>query len=80
MLDSEVKVKDVIIYKNKDNKESFKTRVIDIYFFNNYEELYNAHKKLIQEDEEKLNKILQKYSKEEINEQGISMIKVEEIK
>lgn len=52
MLESGVKVKGVIIYKNKDNKESFKTRVVDIYFFNNYEELYNAHKKLIQEDEE----------------------------
>lgn len=79
MVDKEIKVKDVIVYKNNANKESFKTRVVDIYFFNNYEELYNAHKKLIKEYEEKINIILQKYS-EEINKYGISMIEVEEIK
>ncbi|MBQ8292355.1 MAG: hypothetical protein IJX78_00955 [Bacilli bacterium] len=74
-----IKLNDVLIYKNEVNEEVFKARVVDMYLYKSFEELYNEHHKLTKEHEQKLYELLNKYSKEELNQQGILTIKVEGI-
>lgn len=75
-----VKVGDIIEFTNRDNGEKFEAKVIEIYPFSSFDELYNYFDKKVlgYNDDEYAdpNDMSQYYSKEDIEKYGVLGIEV----
>lgn len=72
---SQIKVNDVIVFKNTSTNEILNTKVTNIYKYDNFEELYKNHDKISigykQEEEAKHTDMLVYYTIDEINKYGV---------
>ncbi len=72
---SQIKVNDVVVFTNTSTYETIKTKVINIYKYANFKELYNNHDKISigykHQDEAKYTDMFEYYTIDEINKYGV---------
>ena len=79
-----IKINDIIEFINNDTSEVMKAMVINLYYYDTFEQLYNNHNKIAIgytiDEEAKPEDMLAYYSQDKINKYGVVGIEIKVIK